>query len=251
MTSTSPLTVTTIDTAVVARFDDGGANVLGHAAVDGLNMAVDAAEEARLPLVIIGREAMFSAGFDLRVFEEGVEPFALLVARGAELLHRIVSVPVPVVVGATGHAVAMGSLLLLAADYRVGAEPGVKAFKVGLNEVSIGMALPNFAVQLAQHRLSRRHLQRATVLAEMYSSEGAVDAGYLDEVVPAEQLEATVMAKAESLSTYSRGALAATKRLMRADLAAALAAAIEADKAALGPAAPGPAAPGPAASSGG
>jgi enoyl-CoA hydratase len=230
VTDTSPLAVTATETAIVARFDDGGANVVGHAAVDGWMSALDAAEEAKLALVVIGREGVLSAGFDLKVFEEGMEPFAKLVGRGADLLHRIVTAPVPVVVGGTGHAVAMGSLLLLAADYRVGAEG---RFKIGLNEVSIGMALPNFAIQLAQHRLSKRHYLRATTMAEMYQPGPAVDAGYLDQVVAAEDVETTVMAKAETLSKYSRGAFSVTKKLARAELAAGLAAALEADKAGL------------------
>jgi len=231
VTDSSPLAVEATETAIVARFDDGAANVVGHAAVDGWMSALDAAEEAKLPLAVIGREGMLSAGFDLKVFEEGMEPFGKLVGRGADLLHRVVTVPVPVVVGATGHAVAMGSLLLLAADYRVGAEG---RFKIGLNEVSIGMALPNFAIQLAQHRLSKRHYLRATTMAEMYRPGSAADAGYLDEVVAADEVEATVLAKAETLSKYSRGAFAVTKKLARAELAAGLVTAIAADKAGLG-----------------
>jgi enoyl-CoA hydratase len=226
--------VNVADTAVIARLDDGGPNAIGHGAVEGLNAAVDAATDARLPLVLLGRNGMFSAGFDLNVFKEGPAPFAELVGRGAELLHRMVSAPVPVVVGVTGHAVAMGSLLLLAADYRVGADQGPKGpLKIGLNEVSIGMALPNFAVQLARHRLSKRHYLRATVMSEMYQPEGAIDAGYLDEVVAAAEVEAAALAVAERLAAYSRGALSVTKALTRADLAADLVTAIEADKKAL------------------
>ncbi len=225
------VTIDTLETAVIARLDDGGPNVIGHAAVDGLTAALAQGEEAQLPVVILGREGMLSAGFDLNVFNEGIEPFAELVGRGAELLHQMVKVPVPVIVGATGHAVAMGSLLLLAADYRVGAEG---RFKIGLNEVSIGMALPNFAVALAAARLSKRHSLRATMMSEMYRPESAADAGYLDDVVEADQVEAAALAQAEKLSKYSRGAFSTTKALVRADLDAALTAAVAADRAALG-----------------
>ncbi len=228
MSDASPVNTSVTGTAVVARLDDGGPNVIGFTAVDGLNSAIDRAIEAELPLVVVGREGMFSAGFDLKVFDQGVEEFAGLVMQGAELLHRMVAAPVPVVIAASGHAVAMGALLLLAADYRVGVDG---RFKIGLNEVSIGMTLPNFALTLAENRLSKRHFLRATTLAEMHRPAAACDVGYLDEVVAVDAHPAAALLKAESFSKLSRGAFAGTKARARGSLAASLAAAIAQDKA--------------------
>ena len=47
-------------------------------------------------------------------------------------------------------------------------------FKIGFNEVAIGMTLPWFGVELATERLSRRHLQRVVTQAEPYDPQGAV-----------------------------------------------------------------------------
>lgn len=229
MTDTSPLTTVATESAVVARLDDGGPNVIGFAAVEGLTAAIDQAVEAERPLLVRGREGMFSAGFDLNVFEQGLEAFADLVMSGAELLRRMVVAPVPIVVAAPGHAVAMGSLLLLAADYRIGADG---RFKIGLNEVSIGMTLPNFAIALAESRLSKRHFLRATTMAEVHRPGTARDVGFLDEVVAADGLAAAAMAKAAELSLLDRGAFAATKARVRGDLAERLTAAIARDRAA-------------------
>ena len=80
-----------------------------------------------------------------------------LVTGGAELLMRIFTYPMPVVCACTGHALAMGSLVLLAADVRIGAAGD---FKLGLNEVAIGMGLPIFATELARYRLTPVGLQR-------------------------------------------------------------------------------------------
>lgn len=215
---------------MVARLDDGGPNVIGFASAAGLSAAVDRATEAKLPLVIFGREGMFSAGFDLNVLNDDVNAFADLVMTGAELLRQIVEAPVPVVVGATGHAVAMGAMLLLAADYRVGAEG---RFKIGLNEVAIGMTLPHFAVKLAESRLSKRHLLRAATLAELHRPDSALDVGYLDEVIAVEGHKAATMAKAEACSKLSQDAFAGTKARIRGPLAAALTEAIALDKAGL------------------
>jgi enoyl-CoA hydratase len=106
----------------------------------------------------------------------------------------------------------MGALLLLGADVRIGVEGD---FKLGLNEVAIRMTLPGFAVELANERLSKRHLLRATTLAELYGPAAACDAGYLDRVVPAEQLEAEAMAEAARLAELPRRAFSETKRALR------------------------------------
>ena len=73
------------------------------------------------------------------------------------MLARFAESPLPVVAGCTGHALAMGALLLLGADLRLGAAGD---FKIGLNETAIGMVLPDFAIQLVEERLSRRHRLR-------------------------------------------------------------------------------------------
>jgi enoyl-CoA hydratase len=113
----------------------------------------------------------------------------------------------------SGHALAMGAVLLLGADFRIGVAGD---FKIGLNEVAIRMTLPHFAVEIARDRLSRRHLQRSVIQAEIYTPEGAVDAGYLDRVVPAERLAEEAMAEAERLAALPRGAFSETKRRVRA-----------------------------------
>ncbi len=221
------LTTQQHDDAVVARWDDGGVNAVNHDTLAGLGRTLDDAVEAELPLVILGRDRILSSGFDLKIFEQGMKATADLVEAGARLLHRMVSAPVPVIIGSTGHAVAMGALLLMAADRRVGVDG---RFKVGLNEVAIGMGLPRFAVTLAEDRLSTRHLLAATAFARVYTPSEAVDAGYLDAVVDAGELETAVMAEAAAAAKLHRGAFAATKARVRGPLADKLDAAIFADR---------------------
>ena len=71
--------------------------------------------------------------------------------------------------------------MLLGCDVRIGADIDCK---IGLNEVAIGMVLPDWALTIAQDRLSRRHIQLAVATAQVTDGDGAVDAGFLDEVVP-------------------------------------------------------------------
>ncbi|HEU4431343.1 MAG TPA: crotonase/enoyl-CoA hydratase family protein [Myxococcota bacterium] len=200
------------DSVALLRFDDGRANVASHASIDAIHAALARAEKEASAAVLLGRPGRFSAGFDLAVIRQGRDASRALVSAGGELLLRIVESEVPVVAACSGHALAMGALLLLAADYRVGASGD---FKLGLNEVAIGLTLPVFALELARARIAREQLARATTLAEVYDPAGALAAGYLDRVVAPEQLEAESLAVATQLSKLSLGAYRATKRKLR------------------------------------
>jgi enoyl-CoA hydratase/carnithine racemase len=212
----------------VARlhFDDGKANVISPASLAALNAALDRAEKEAGAALLFGRSGRFCAGFDLNTIQQSPEAARGLVAGGAKLAARLAASPLPVVIGCGGHALAMGALLLLGADVRIGA---AGEFKLGLNEVAIQMTLPGFAVELANERLSRRHLLRATTLAELYDPVGACDAGYLDRVVPAEQLEAEALAEAARLAELPRRAFAATKLALRGAMVERIRSSIEQD----------------------
>lgn len=197
----------------VVRFDDGKANVISPASVAALDSAFDRAERDASSVVLIGRPGRFSAGFDLAVVGGGdADASSAMMRSGAELAVRIYEFPIPVVFACTGHAIAMGAVLLLCADTRIGVEGD---FRIGLNEVAIGMSLPTFVTELAIDRLSRRHLQQATGLAEIYSPAGAIDAGFLDRVVAPESLLETAVAEAERGQALDRAAHTATKRRLR------------------------------------
>jgi enoyl-CoA hydratase len=216
------------DSVALLRFDDGRANAVSHAAIDAIEAALARAEREAGAAVLFGRPGRFSAGFDLSVIKEGPDAARALVSAGGSLLLRIVESEVPVVAACSGHALAMGALLLLAADLRIGASG---AFRLGLNEVAIDLTLPVFALELASARLAREHLARATTLAEVYDPAGALAAGYLDRVVAPDQLESDAIAAAAQLTQLSRGAYRGTKRKLRGEMVARVRAGLTEDMA--------------------
>jgi enoyl-CoA hydratase len=120
--------------------------------------------------------------------------------------------PRPVVAAATGHALAAGAILLLASDSRIGARGD---FKIGLNEVSIGMVLPVFGVELARARLSKRHFSSAVSRARIYDPDSAVDAGFLDRVATADALFDNALVDAQQLAGLAHPAFFETKKRER------------------------------------
>ena len=213
------------DTIAVITLDDGKANALSPAVIETLHACLDRAEAEASAVLLTGRDRRLSGGFDLKVMTSSIENMRTLVTAGAELLMRLYLFPRPVVVACNGHALAMGALLLLVADARIGAAGD---FKIGLNEVSIQMPLPVFAVELARARLSKRHFTAAVTQARIYDPQHAIDAGYLDTAVPPEQLLDMAMAQARQLATLTNPAVrnttdrerAATVKLIRDTLEA-------------------------------
>ena len=198
----------------VIEMDDGKVNAISRSMIDALNRALDRAEKEAKAIVLRGRTGRFSGGFDLGAMRGGAEQARALVGGGAELALRLYAFPLPVVIACTGHAIAMGAVLLLSGDTRLGAEGD---FKIGLNEVSIGLALPPFAMRLAEARLSKRHLVRATLEAEIYAPSRAVDAGFLDRVTSPEGLAVEALAEANRLAALDPLAFQATKVGLRSD----------------------------------
>jgi enoyl-CoA hydratase len=204
--------------------DDGKANALSFDLLAAVNAALDQAEEAGKVVIVCGRPGKFSAGFDLAIMGGGGDAMIDLLRAGAILARRIVNFDTPVVLAVSGHALAMGALLLLSADYRIGMQGN---YKIGLNEVAIGMTLPYFGVALAKARLASAHVNKAVGLAQIYDATGAVEAGYLDEAVSEDDLMPRAIARAEQLSALDMNAYKHTKLRVREDLNAALDAAIE------------------------
>ena len=131
----------------------------------------------------------------------------------------------------TGHALALGALILASCDLRIGAEG---PFKIGTNEVAIGMALPRFGVEVARDRLSKRHFTAAVQWAKIYDPAGAAEAGWLDTVVAADQVEATALeAAAGAAATLHRGGFIGTRSNARSAVAAAMLDGLELDLAGL------------------
>ena len=212
----------------VARLtlDDGKVNALSIPVLRELHAALDQAEADRAIVVLGGREGYLSAGFDLGVFRNEPERLPEMLRLGATLCERLLGFPTPVLVACSGHAIAAGSFLLLSADARIGVEG---PFKIGMNEVRIGLTMPLFVIELARHRLVPAHFDRGVISAAMYEPADAVTAGFLDRAVPAADLEEAVAAAAGELAELNLDAHAATKLRARARALTALHEAIEAE----------------------
>ena len=216
--------------AGVARItmDDGKLNVMSVDMLQALHTAFDqAARDGAIVALRSMRPGIFSAGFDLKVFAANDAAHSLAMVRsGAELALKILSFETPVLGACAGHAYPMGAFLLLASDVRLGADG---PWRIGLNEVAIGIAPPGFAVELARQRLTPAYLSRTVTTGEMFPLAESVTAGFLDRVVSLDALDEEVEAALEVLRRIHLPSHAAAKPRLRAGAIQAVRDAIDAE----------------------
>jgi enoyl-CoA hydratase len=218
------------ESVATITLDDGKVNVLSPAMQQNLNEALDRAEQAAAAgevkaVVLAGNQKVLSAGFDLAVFNSGDAAAALgMLSGGFELSIRLLTFPVPIVIAATGPAIAMGSFMLLSGDHRVGSAKS----RCQANEVAIGMVLPISAIEIMRMRLTRAAYQRAVSLAATFVGGEAVAGGWLDELVEPEQVLARAQqVAAEFAATLHVKAHRASKLKARDDALKAIQAGID------------------------
>ncbi|MFJ4353808.1 crotonase/enoyl-CoA hydratase family protein [Pseudomonas sp. NPDC089428] len=219
------------DGIATLTLNNGKVNAISPDVIAAFNAALDRATQERALVIITGQPGILSGGYDLKVMTSGPKEAVALVTAGSTLARRLLSHPFPVIVACPGHAVAKGAFLLLSADYRIGVEG---PYKIGLNEVQIGMTMHHAGIELARDRLRRSAFHRSVINAEMFEPKDALDAGFLDKVVPAEQLLEIAKGVAGELKKLNMLAHKNTKLKVRKGLLDALDEAILLDQGHMG-----------------
>ena len=219
------------DGIATLTLNNGKVNAISPEVIAAFNAALDRAVQDRAVVIITGQPGILSGGYDLKVMTSSPQNAVALVTAGSTLAQRMLAHPFPIIVACPGHAIAKGAFLLLSADYRIGVEG---PFNIGLNEVQIGMTMHHAGIELARDRLRKSAFHRSVINGEIFNPAGAVDAGFLDRIVPAEQLQAEALATAQQLKKINMTAHKNTKLKVRKALLETLAKAIELDQQHLG-----------------
>jgi enoyl-CoA hydratase len=178
-------------------------------------------DDAVRAVVLTGAGPFFGGGFDL-----GAPPRDQAATLRMNELYRdahvaLLSLPKPTVTMLNGHAIAGGLVTALACDYRLGLDAD---YKIGLNEVAIGASFPLAAFEIVALRLTHARACELLLGAAIYPASQAPRLGIVDELLPAERFEATVLRRAARMGAFPRQAYAHTKqRLIDGALARILA----------------------------
>ncbi|MBF6558749.1 MAG: enoyl-CoA hydratase/isomerase family protein [Candidatus Binataceae bacterium] len=174
-----------------------------HAARD------DAAVRA---VIVTGVGRFFSTGVDLKQAAEGKSNLGNLGGAEDDGVFALWTLPKPTVAMVNGHAIAGGTIIALACDFRITASG---THKFGLNEVAIGLAFPYGAYEIARLALTNRSLRYVALEASFLDPARARELGIVDEVVEPTELEARCLDQARRLGRNGQLAYAHTKRTIQ------------------------------------
>jgi len=194
-------------------------NALSLELIMELRQAVEKAPwDGMRALVLSGLPGRFSAGLDL--------PLLVGMDRGGVrtvwrelygLVEALARSPIPIAVAITGHAPAGGTVLAVFCDWRVMADGN---FKIGLNEVPVGIPLPGVILAALRRLVGPRQAERLSVSGALLPPQKALEVGLIDEVAATEQVIARALGWCEALLALPPEAMTATRRAARADLTA-------------------------------
>ncbi|MEM6899209.1 MAG: enoyl-CoA hydratase-related protein [Pseudomonadota bacterium] len=201
----------------ILDIDDGKANVLTMDVIHAINQALQICElDSEITVIaIIGRPEILSAGLDRNLFFGDDGRVSETLNALGHLIIRLYGSKLRIVTACTGHAIAAGALLLLASDLRIGKSG---SFQIGMNEAAIGVTLPDWALALAKHRLTKQANQLTLSTGQLYQVVDAINAGFLDKVTN-ENIRQVALDEADLLSAldlevYREAALSARKKCL-------------------------------------
>lgn len=190
-----PWSLTKSGHVVTVRMDSNKMNVMNHAFIDELEKTLDTLDKeyADCAVVFTGNDKAFSAGFDLNFLmsamsgdPEKAQAVTSYVDRIDKVVWRLFTWPRPTVAALNGHAIAGGTLLAAACDFRIVDADAAAKSKMGLNEVQNGFFIPYRMQKLCSFAFNRRAAYRLFVTGALISLKEAADpaVGFVDELVP-------------------------------------------------------------------
>jgi enoyl-CoA hydratase len=196
----------------VLRIDRPPANAIDLELADEFATALEGVEnnDSIAALVVTGAGSCFSAGLDLKAvptYDRAQQQ--AMVMQVNRLFGGLYRLPLPTIAAMNGHAIAGGVILLLACDYRIGAEGD---YKIGLAEARVGVPFPVAAMALVQSELSNSVGRKMVLTARNWNPQKALSMGVVDELQPPEQLLPRSIEMAQEMATLPRTVYGRIKR---------------------------------------
>lgn len=192
-------------------------NAIDAAMMLAVQAALDkAADDGVSGVILSGRPGLFSAGLDI--------PSLLMLDRDAILefwrsffrvLKTLAGFPVPVFAAIGGHNPAGGTVFAIFCDRRIAAKGD---FKMGLNEVAVGLALPPPIFYAYRLLLGQREAERLAVVGAMITSDEALACGLVDELCEPDDVVTTALVRIRQMLKLPRRAMQATRAIARQPL---------------------------------
>ena len=206
------------DKIAVLSLNRGRSNAINAEMVAELHQMVKNIEndDSIAGLILTGKDGFFSAGLDLielyNYDEETIKNFWI---DFLDLVTTFCSFKKPMIAAISGHSPAGGCVLALCCDYRIMAEG---KFIIGLNEVPVGIIVPESIFHLYSFWLGKPNAYRFLLEGKLMNTQEALSTGLIDEVVNPESILHAAERKMLTYIQLERNAWQQSKMNMREEL---------------------------------
>ena len=177
------------------------------------NALVDSNTNADVCVILFtGHPEVFTAGNDLEDFMKNMASFGGdTVPPVFQFMHALNNATKPVIAAVAGNAVGIGTTMLMHCDLVYVADNA----KLALPFTQLGLC-PEFAssmvfAQMVGHQRAAEKL----LLGEAFTAQEAFEMGFVNRILPAEELLAYAQKQAEKIAALPAKSIRLTKRLMK------------------------------------
>ena len=214
----STIKVSIKDRIAILGLDRGRSNAINSEMVAELSQMLRSIEndENIAGLILTGKEGFFSAGLDLiELYNYDEEKIRAFWIDFLNLVTALSSFKKPLIAAINGHSPAGGCVLALCCDYRIMSEG---KFIIGLNEVPVGIIIPEAIFHLYAFWLGNAQAYRFMLEGRLMNTEEALAAGLVDEVVKPESILYAAERKMQKYIQLERNTWQQSKLNLRSDL---------------------------------
>jgi enoyl-CoA hydratase len=197
----------------VLRLAHGAVSAFDLELLDALRKEVADLAAEGVALVLTGTGRAFSAGVDLfRVLEGGESYTHRYLPALTGVFDELFRYPRPLVVAVNGHAIAGGCVVACTGDYRLMA---LGRGRIGVPELLVGVPFPALGLEIVRFATADRGIQSLVYTGSTLLPAEAKEQGFVDEVVPAEELLERAVARAEQMAAIPPATFWHTKWSLR------------------------------------
>lgn len=196
----------------------GKSNAMHLEMIEELTIAFKKAENDTTieGVVLTGNEGFFTSGLDLiTLYQYNEAQMKIFWQKFIDLVQLLTAFPKPFVAAISGHSPAGGCVLAITSDYRVMAEG---EYIVGLNEVPVGIIVPQGIFDLYSFWIGRAQAYRYLLEGKLFKPQEALEIGLIDEVVSLNRIQNAAVRRVKTYAQLEKNAWRSTKKNLRQPL---------------------------------
>lgn len=149
-------------------------------------------------VIITGQPPFFSVGLDIKeLLQLDAKTSKIFFMEFNRMIFQLVQFPKPMVCAITGHSPAGGCIIAICADFRIMVNED--KFKIGLNEVPVGIMVPPHILELYAFWVGKGKAYQYLLQGKLHTASEALACGLVDQLVPITEVLQTAEQKMQSL----------------------------------------------------